>query len=397
MTNDKYQGSSTRCVHAGTDPEAPFAHGAVMTPIFQTTSFAFPSIETLQDFLDGRAKERFIYTRTGNPTVYAAEQKLAHIEGGEDAIILSSGMAAITTSVMSMLQAGDEIISSRDIYGRTAHFFTRTLPQWGVKVHFVDAANIEQAREFITEKTKMFYFETPTNPTLRIIDLQKVAELSHKYGLISIIDGTFATPYNQKPLDAGIDLVIHSGTKYLSGHSNITSGAIVGNTELIAKARDHRMTYGGVLDPFGAYLLLLGMKTLAVRVEKQNQSAMEVAQFLNSHNKIITVHYPGLPNHSHYELAARQMYGFGGMLAFDVEGGLEGVKKFANNLQLVHRATSLGGVESLMTIPSLTTHRFISPEERERVGVTPGLVRLSVGIEDTEDLISDLNQALAAI
>ena len=227
MTKDKIHGSSTQCVHAGTDPEAPFAHGAVMTPIFQTTSFAFPSIETLQDFLDGRAKERFIYTRTGNPTIHAAEQKLAHIEGGEDAIILSSGMAAITTAVTSMLQAGDELISSRDIYGRTAHFFTRTLPQWGVQVHFVDAANIEQARQFITAKTKAFYFETPTNPTLRIVDLQKVAEVSHKYGLISIIDGTFATPYNQKPLEAGIDLVVHSGTKYLSGHSNITSGAIV--------------------------------------------------------------------------------------------------------------------------------------------------------------------------
>ncbi len=397
MTKDETQGLSTRCVHTGSDPEAPFAHGSVMTPIFQTTSFAFPSIEVLQDFLEGRAKDRFIYTRTGNPTVRAAELKLAGIEGGDDSVILSSGMAGITTAVMSSLKAGDEILSLQEIYGKTAHFFTRTLPDWGVKVRFVKATDLDSARTMINEKTKVFYIETPTNPTLRVVDMKHVAEISQEFGLTSIIDGTFGTPFNQQPLKAGIDLVVHSGTKYLSGHSNITSGAIVGNDERITKARDHRMTFGGILDPFGAYLLLLGLKTLAIRVEKQNSSALEIARFLEAHPKIKVVHYPGLESHPQHEIAKRQMKGFGGMIAFEVDGGLEGVKAFANDLNLILRATSLGGVESLMTIPVLTTHRFISKEEREQMGVGDGLVRLSIGIEDKKDIIADLDHALAAI
>ncbi len=391
MTTEETYGYSTKCVHAGTDPDPTW--GSLVTPIHQTTTFAMSTMEELLEWYN-KKKEAYTYTSTGNPTQRAAEKKIALLEGGEDAKVFSSGMAAITTTLTSLVSAGDEIIAPLDIYGETYLFFTEVLAKMGIKTHFVDSTNIEQAEELITDRTKVFYFETPSNPTLILTDISRGVKIAKTHNLTTVIDNTFASPFNQNPLKLGIDIVIHSGTKYLSGHHNVVCGVAISNKERIAAIRLMRSIYGGVLDPFAAFLLIMGMQTMALRVERQNFNALMLARFLAAHPKIQKVNYPGLESHPQYALAKKQMQGFGGMLSFKVKGGLEAVTNLIDHFKLVRLATSLGGVDTIATIPTFTTHKDLSREEQEKMGITPSLIRISIGIEDIEDLKRDFEHAL---
>jgi len=368
-----------------------FPEGAVAEPIFQTSTFVFKDSAEVKEYQEGKTA-KYLYTRYGNPTLRIAENKLALLEGAEAGLVLSSGMAAAATTVLSLCKAGDEVISTEPIYGGTLHLFQKLFPDLGIKVSFVDPLKLERAEKLINRKTKIFFAETPTNPNLKIVDIKKLLKISRKRKLISIIDNTFATPYNQKPIRMGADIVIHSATKYLGGHSDLVAGVVVGRRKFIKDAVETMKILGGCLDPLGAFLLLRGLKTLVVRVERQNQNGKKVAEFLSGHPKVKRVYYPGLSSHPQYELARSQMKGFGGMICFDV-GGLKSATKVVDNLKLFLNATSLGGVESLASIPVLTSHYGFKPEDLRKAGVTSGMVRLSCGIEDSDDLIEDLDQA----
>ncbi|MFQ6124227.1 MAG: trans-sulfuration enzyme family protein [Candidatus Heimdallarchaeota archaeon] len=394
MTEETF-GYSTKCVHAGTEPDPTW--GSLVTPIHQTTTFAMSTVEALLDWYQKKKTKRevaYTYTSTGNPTQRAAERKIALLEGGEDAKVFSSGMAAITTTMTSLVSAGDEIIVPQDLYGETYLFFTEVLAKMGIKTHFVDSIYIEQAEQLITDRTRVFYFETPSNPTLKLTDISKGAQIAKAHNITTVIDNTFASPYNQNPLNLGMDIVIHSGTKYLSGHHNVVCGVAVSNKEHINAIRHIRSIYGGILDPFAAFLLIMGMQTMALRVERQNHNALMLARFLEAHPRIQKVNYPGLETHPQHTLAKKQMRGFGGMLSFEVKGGLEAVTNLINHFKLVRLATSLGGVDTIATIPTLTTHGDLSREEQEQMGITPSLIRISVGIEDINDLKRDFEHAL---
>ena len=396
MTSEESNGYSTKCVHAGTDPDP--AWGSIVPPIYQTTTYAvLPS--TVEEILKryGRTKEAYTYTSTGNPTQRAAEKKIAILEGGEDAKVFSSGMAAITTALTSLIKSGDEIIAPRDIYGETYLFFTEVLANMGINTRFFDALDVNQAEELITDRTKVIYFETPTNPTLKLTDISGIVQIAKTHQLTTMIDNTFASPFNQSPLSMGVDLSAQSGTKFLAGHHAVVCGAVVGSQDRINAIRHMRSIYGGILDPFGAFLLLLGIQTMSLRVERQNSNAINLAQFLEAHPKILKVHYPGLTSHPQHTLAKKQMKGFGGMLSFELKGGLEAVKPFVEHLKIVRLATSLGGVDTTATIPTFTTHGALSREEQERIGITQGLIRSSIGIENIEDLKRDLDQALSFV
>ncbi|MHA2026531.1 MAG: trans-sulfuration enzyme family protein [Candidatus Thorarchaeota archaeon] len=396
MPKEETYGYSTKCVHSGTDPDPTW--GSIVTPIYQTTTYAImPStVEELLKRYSGK-KEAYTYTSTGNPTQRAAEMKIAALEGGEDALVFSSGMAAITSTLTSLVSAGDEIIAARDIYGETYLFFTEVLANMGIKTHFFDALDVSQAEEFITDRTKVIYFETPTNPTLKLTDISKAVQLAKKHQLTSMIDNTFASPYNQNPRSMGVDLVAQSGTKFLAGHHAVVCGAVVGDKKRLDAVRHIRSLQGGILDPFGAFLLLHGVQTMSLRCERQNSNALMMAQILDDHPKILKTHYPGLDCHPQHDLAKQQMSGFGGMLAFELKGGLEAVKTFVEHLKIVRLATSLGGVDTTLTIPTFTTHGELNREEQERIGVTQGLIRSSIGIEDFEDLKRDFEHALSFV
>lgn len=394
MKTEKTYGYSTKCVHAGTDPDPTW--GSLVTPIYQTTTFAMSTMEELLKWYN-KKKEAYTYTSTGNPTQRAAEKKIALLEGGEDAKVFSSGMAAITTTLTSLISAGDEIIAPQDIYGETYLFFTEVLAKMGIKTHFVDSTYIEQAEELISKRTKVFYIETPSNPTLILTDISRGVKIAKAHNLTTVIDNTFASPFNQNPLNLGIDIVIHSGTKYLSGHHNVVCGVAISDKERISAIRHMRSIYGGVLDPFAAFLLIMGMQTMALRVERQNFNALMLARFLETHPKIQKVNYPGLDSHPQYALAKKQMQGFGGMLSFEVKGELEAVTNLIDHFKLVRLATSLGGVDTIATIPTFTTHKDLSREEQEKMGITPSLIRISVGIEDIEDLKRDFKHALTYV
>jgi len=382
---------STLTVHAGEEEGFPF--GAVATPIYQTSTFAFRDTEEVMKFQKGESSG-YLYTRYGNPTIKTVEDKLAALEGGESALLLSSGMAAISTAVLSLISAGEEIVSTQPVYGGTHHLFKKHFPRLGIKVRFLQMREIDEAERVLTPRTRLFFCETPTNPNLRIADIRKIVRLARERGIPVMVDNTFATPCNQNPLSLGADLVVHSGTKYLGGHSDLVAGAIVGSKVLIDRARETMKVLGGCIDPLGAFLLLRGLKTLALRVERQNRNALEVAKFLSQRNEIRRVFYPGLPAHPQHDLAKNQMRGFGGVVCFEVKGGLDSATKVVDNLRLFKNAASLGGVESLATLPILTSHSGFEEEELKQADVTPGMVRLSCGIEDQEDLIEDLRRAL---
>ena len=390
MSRVKQNGFSTKAVRAGErrDP----ATGAVVTPIYETSVFAFTSTKQLIDAVSEKSS-RDVYTRWSNPTITAAEKKIAELEGAEDCVVFSSGMAAISTAIISLVSSGDHIVSVRDLYGGTVGLFSDLMSRFGVRTTFIEATNVGEISSAVRSNTKILFLETPTNPTLKLVDLQKAAEIAAKHGAKVLVDNTFASPYNQQPLQFGCDATLHSATKYLAGHNDVTAGAIAGPRKLIEPMRKLRRTLGGVLDPHGAWLLLRGMKTLALRMARHNSNGQQIAEYLENHPNVEKVYYPGLRTHPQHTLAKRQMKGFGGVVSFELKGDLNQTMRFVDNLKLALLGPSLGGAETLVSQPSTASHFFMDPDERRKAGISDSLVRLSLGIEDVEDIISDLAQA----
>jgi cystathionine gamma-synthase len=383
--------SETKAVRGASDLRK--KNGPLSTPIFQTSTF---EVTDNDEQLRTTGSDRY-YTRYGNPTNTVAEKTIAALEGVDAALTFASGMGAITTTIMALLKNGDHVVAQRDIYGGVTKFLSQWLPKMGIETTFVDTTEYEQHARAIRPNTKLLYLESPTNPTLRVVDFKKVAALAKQHNLLSMIDSTFGTPINQRPAESGIDLIMHSGTKYLGGHSDLICGAVAGRRELIERIWETRTTLGNCMDPHASWVLVRGMKTLAVRVARQNENAQRVAEFLSEHAKVRQVHYPFLKSHPQYALAREQMNGGGGMVTFEVEGTGEDARRASEAMRLFTLAPSLGGVESLVSIPVLTSHLTVPPEERRRVGITEQMIRLSVGIENADDLIADLERALASV
>ncbi|WP_432222500.1 cystathionine gamma-synthase [Flavobacterium sp. TMP13] len=377
---------NTKVIHGGQhhDPST----GAVMPPVYQTSTFVQKS--------PGQPLGDYEYSRAANPTRSALENALASIENGERGLAFSSGLAA-TDCILRSLKAGDEIIAMDDLYGGTYRMFTKIYKDSGIKFHFVDMNDLEKFQSLINENTKLIWVETPTNPLMKLADIQEIAKITKKHKILFAVDNTFATPYLQKPLDLGADIVMHSATKYLGGHSDVIAGAlIVKDKELGEQLHFQQFATGATLGPMDSFLVLRGIKTLHLRVQRHCENGEKIAEYLNNHSKVKTVFYPGLKSHPHYEIAKKQMKGFGGMVSFSFESGKkEDSITFLEKLKVFTLAESLGGVESLANHPALMTHASIPAEKRKEVGITDDLVRLSVGIEDIEDLIADLEQALA--
>src|SRR5277367_1419587 len=385
-------GPQTQAIHAG----EPLRHGVgvgVGGEICRTSTFTFASTAEMKLWAEGKSKA-YIYTRYGNPTLSVVEQKIAALEGAEAAVVTASGMAAISSALLGALKHGDEVISTAQIYGGSYRLMRDLFPDMGIKVKHVESS-LQGLEELVTPQTKVLYVETPTNPTLRLVDLHKAVAFAKKHKLISIMDNTFASPVLQNPLALGFDMVVHSATKALAGHSDVIAGAVAGSKEWMKRIQHMVIYLGGSMDPGAAYLLIRGMKTLGVRVERQCANAMTVAKFLDKHPKVARVHYPGLASHPDHKLAKKQMRGFGTMLAFDLKGGLPAARRFCDRVRLFLLAASLGGVESLVILPIYSSHYNMSLEELKRANVEPGTVRVSVGLEDADDLIADLKQALA--
>ena len=381
----------TEAVRGGTDLHK--KNGPLTTPIYQTSTF---EVTDSEQQLRATSTDMF-YTRYGNPTNTVAERAVADLEGADAALLYASGMNAITTSVLALLKSGDHIVAQRDIYGGATKFLSQWLPRLGIETSFVDTTEYDQHERAIRPNTRLLYLESPTNPTLRVVDLKKVTALARQHNLITFIDSTFATPINQRPADFGVDLVMHSGTKYFAGHGDLICGIVAGRHDLIQKLHESRTTLGGTMDPHAAWLLLRGIKTRAVRVQRQNDNALRVARFLAQHSKVRCVHYPFVEGHPQRALAMEQMHGGGGVLSFEVDGTGEDAKRLSEALHLFTLAPSLGGVDSLVSLPVLTSHAMISAEQRLKMGVTEQLIRLSVGIENADDLIADLEQALTVV
>jgi len=391
MTRPHQHRQETEAVRGGTGQQK--KNAPLSTPIYQTSTF-----EVTDNEQQVRASTTdMFYTRYGNPTHTVAEGAIAELEGTDAALLFASGIAALTSSFLSLVKSGDHIVAQRDIYGGVTKLLGSWLPKFGVETTFVDTTEYEEHVRAIRPNTKLIHLESPTNPTLRVVDLGKVAALAKQHGLITLIDSTFATPINTRPADFGIDLVMHSGTKYFGGHSDVICGIVTGRRDLIKRIHETRTTLGSCLDPHAAWLVLRGIKTLAVRVQRQNENALRVAQFLARHPKVRKVYYPFLEGHPQRALAMQQMKGGGGVLSFEVDGSGEDARHVAESLHLFTLAPSLGGVDSLVTIPVLTSHAMISSEHRQKMGVTEQLIRLAVGIENADDLIADLEQALAVI
>ncbi len=362
------------------------------TPIYESSTFVFASASELEQYLAGDG-HRYIYSRHANPTVEAAEAKLAALEGAPAALVTSSGMAATATALFGLLSSGDELLVGAGVYGGTVHLMTTFMRRFGVTVRPVPSG--QDFEPHITAATRVVWFESPTNPGLRCIDIARVAAVCRARGVISVFDNTFASPVNQRPLDLGVDLVMHSATKYLNGHSDVIAGALVGGAALIERLQGARKFFGGVLDPAAAYLLSRGMKTLAVRVARQNATAQRVAEWLASDARVGTVFYPGLVSHPDHVIAARQMTGFGGMVTFTSGGTYAGACRVFDGFGLIQRAASLGGCETICSLPVLTSHYGVSADDLVAAGVTADMLRLSIGLEDADDLIADLDRALS--
>lgn len=382
---------STRSVH---DAE-PFDEesGSVVTPIFQTSTFAFTKADEARRATAGETGKH-VYTRWGNPTTERLEGKLASMEGAQDAAFFSSGMAAISTSILAFLKAGDHVVSTRDLYGGTFELMSKFLPRFGVHTALVETGAHDAIENAIRPNTKLVYVETPTNPTLKLVDIDRASKAAHRTDALLFVDSTFASPINQRPIELGADLVLHSATKYLNGHADVTAGAVAGGRDKVEKIKRMRRELGGTLDPHASWLVLRGMKTMAVRIRAQNENAMALAKFLSGRQEVKVVHYPGLREHPQHALAARQMKGYGGMMSFELKGSMEEAKRLMEKLKIAFLATSLGGVETLVSQPSTMTHTQLTPAERDGMGIHDSLIRLSVGIEDREDLVADFKQAL---
>lgn len=381
----------TQCVHAGEERhgrKAPLA-----TEIAQTSVFVLPGVEEMRRYAEGKS-DAYFYTRYGNPTIRAAEEKLAALEGGEDCVVTSSGMGATLAVVLALCGAGDEIVSMLDIYGGTLKLFEQVLPRLGIHTRLIPFHELSRIERYFTRQTKLLFLESPTNPTLRCVDIAGLAEAARRRNICVVADNTFATPILQKPLALGAHLVLHSVTKYLGGHSDVTAGAVAGSGELVAKVRSAMILSGTSLDPFAAYLMLRGMKTLELRVERACSNAAKVADALSRHPKIARVMYPGFAGNDGHSFARRQMRAFGMMVACDLKGGGRAAQRSIDALKLWYLAPSLGGVESTVSYPVLSSHLGMPPKRLKLLDVSAATVRLSAGIEEATDLISDLQQAL---
>lgn len=387
-------GSSTCAVHGGEARTKP-GH-AIAEPIFQTATYTFANSAEIADHFEGRV-EREEYGRYGNPTQRVAERKVAALEGAEDGLLFSSGMAAVTGTLFAMLSKGAHVVVTDDAYRRTRQFLNQTLRRYGVEVTTVPAGDYGRMEEALRPTTRLIFSESPTNPYNRILDLERVVDIARRHRVKTIIDSTFATPVNQRPLDFGIDLVIHSATKYLGGHNDLLAGVVVGQSGLVSGIRELQGITGAVVDPFNAYLLIRGLKTLALRVDRQNRNAATIAAFLEGHPKVARVHHPSLASHPEHEIARRQMRGFGGVVSFEVKGDLAAASRLVDACRIPRIAPSLGGVESLIEQPALMSFYELTTEERLQVGIKDCLVRFAVGIEDADDLVADLEQALQQV
>ncbi len=382
---------STRSIHAG-EPRRKYAD-SLMTPIIQTSTFTFKNSKHIEDYTK-KGKEHFEYGRYGNPTAKIAEKRLADLEGAEDCVVFSSGMSAITTTILTLVQSGDHIVITDDSYKKTLEFCRSYLKQFGVECTIVPFGDYELLEKSVKKNTRFIFSESPTNPYLNIFDLVKIKKIADKHNVLTLIDSTFATPLNQRPIEFGMDLVLQSATKYLGGHNDILAGAVLGKKELVDKIRNLHKSMGGLIDPHCCYLLLRGLKTFPLRVKKQNEIALKVAEFLENHPRVKKVYYPFLKSHRHYKVAKEQMAGGGGVVTFDIKGNLNTAKRFLDALKLCYIGPSLGGVETLITHPALVSYYDYTRKERYELGITDTLFRLAVGIEDVEDIINDLERGL---
>ncbi|MHC4913913.1 MAG: cystathionine gamma-synthase family protein [Planctomycetota bacterium] len=381
----------TGCVWAG--EEAYLCEGSTQVPVVHSVSFGYPNVEEWHEVALEK-REGHIYSRNTNPTVRAFEEKVRALEGAEAATSFASGMAAISNTLFTLLSPGDRVVSQKDTYGGTSKLFLEFLPRFGIEVKLCETEDGDEIEAEARKGCKVLYLETPTNPTLKIVDLRRLAAAGHEVGATVVADNTFATPINQNPLELGVDLVVHSATKFLGGHADALGGVLCGPAKLVKGIYHFREINGAALHPMAAYLLLRGMKTLALRVDRQGKSARRIAEFLQGREEVEAVFYPGLPGHTHGDVAARQMRGFGGMLSFALRGGFEAVKRFLPRLKLAHLAANLGAVETIAGTPATSSHVECTEEERAALGIPEGLVRYSVGVEDPEDLIADLTAAL---
>ena len=390
---------STEAVHAGEN--RPYPHHALTLPIFDTSTYTFENTADLRQFMEARmwglAEGRVEYGRYGNPTIFEVEARVAALSGGEAAVLMSSGMAAVTSTLLSLLYAGDHLVITDDSYRRTRQFCLTFLKRWGIECSVVPAGDLEQLEAAIRPETKVIVSESPTNPYMRVLDLERLVGIAKRHKVKTLIDSTFATPINQRPLDFGVDLVVDSATKYLGGHNDLLAGAVVGSESLMAMIRQNQWVLGAVCDPHTAYLIQRGLKTLALRVHQQNTSAMKVAEFLETQARVSRVWYPGLRSHPDHDIAREQMDGFGGVVSFELEGDLETTSRFIDAVKLPLIASSLGGVETLIEQPALMSYFELSSEERMEIGIKDNLVRLAIGIESPEDLIADLAEALKVV
>ncbi len=393
------QGFSTQAVHAGEQRDNHYH--SITTPIVQTALYVFRNTADMVDYQEqmltrGEA-EREEYARYGNPTVQAVERKLAALEGGEMALLFATGMCAVTSTLLTLLSAGDHLLLTSDCYRRTRQFCQTFLARLGITTTLVPPGDYAAMETAVQPNTRLIFSESPTNPYLRVLDLPRAVDIARRHHLILVVDSTFATPINQRPLEFGVDLVIHSATKYLGGHNDLLAGAVVGPKALVTEIKKSRGVLGGTIGPQDAYLLLRGLKTLALRVQRHNENGLRVAQFLEGHPKVRRVYYPGLPSHPDYTVAREQMTGFGGVVSFEIEGDLKSTGAFVDALRLPCIGPSLGGVESLVEQVALQSYYELTTEQRRQAGISDELVRYAVGIEDADDLIADLEQALAKI
>jgi cystathionine gamma-synthase len=391
----KQMGQSTQSIWGG-EQEHELFERSTQVPVVHSVSFAYKDIDTWQKVALGQ-EPGHIYSRNTNPTVRAFEDKVKTLEGAQAATSFASGMAAISNTLATFVQPGDRIVSIKDSYGGTNVIFNEFLPPLGIDVALCETGDYVQLEAEIAKGCRLLYLETPTNPTIKITDIERLAAKAHAVGALVVVDNTFATPINQLPLELGADIVLHSASKYLGGHADALGGVICGSHELVEKVYHYREINGATLAPMDAYSLLRGMKTLKLRVERHNSNAMAIAHYLQSHPMVDQVNYPGLESHPGHDIAKQQMFGFGGMLSFSVKGGLEAIKLFLPKLQFAHMAANLGCVETVVGPPVTTSHVECSAEERAAAGIPEGLVRYSAGIEDIEDLIADLEQALGVL
>ena len=396
MRKNSQQGFSTRAIHLGYDPAT--EKGALTPPIFMTSTYAFETAEAGAEMFRGE-RAGYIYGRTKNPTQTILEERMASLEGAEAGLAVASGMAALTSVMLTFLDAGDEVVIDHTLYGNSFAFFTKGISRFGVTVRIADFTDPQTLKDSLTEKTKLVFFETPANPNLRVIDIATVSSIARSAGAKVVVDNTFATPALQRPIEFGADLVIHSATKYLGGHGDLLGGIVVGTAENIGLVRSVGMRWftGATLSPFNVFLILRGLKTLELRIARHSSSALAVAGMLEGHRRIATISYPGLKSFPQYDLARQQMSASGGLIAFELDGGIAEGLAFMNRLKLVSRAVSLGDTETLVQHPATMTHAVYGEEERKAHGISDGLLRLSIGLEDPADLLADIEQALDGI